>query len=125
MHVVDRQPVAGPPAAIGGRRGAGAERPAAAAAGRLDRAELMLAALGLGSVLLVLLRLVETWRVTPAGTAHHVSVLGQSLTYPAANLAAVVVLGLALLGLTVVVAALAAAISELRAARRLAHELRR
>jgi hypothetical protein len=72
---------------------------AAAAAARVGRAGGLLGALGLGSSLFVIFRLLETWRVTPATTSHEVSILGEKLTYPAANLGAVVVVALAALGL--------------------------
>jgi hypothetical protein len=57
--------------------------------------------------------------------SHHVSILGQGLSYPAANAGAVIVLGLALLGGIVLGIALCAIVNELRAARRLAGWLAR
>jgi hypothetical protein len=57
--------------------------------------------LGLAGSLFVIARLVETWRVTPETASHQISLLGQKLSYPAANVAAVIVLALALLGLAV------------------------
>src|SRR5579862_3072613 len=82
---------AGRGSATAGRGG----RPAALAAARVDRAGALLGALGLGSSLFVLWRLIETWHVTPGASAHRFSILGQTLSYPTANLAAVVVVALA------------------------------
>jgi hypothetical protein len=92
---------------------------AATAAARLGRTGLAVGALGLASSVFVVGRLLETWRVEPAPAAHHISVLGLRLSYPTANLAAVVVLGLALLGLAVIARGARAAARELIAARRL------
>jgi hypothetical protein len=93
--------------------------PAAAAAARVGRAGGLLGALGLGSSLFVVFRLLETWRVTPATTSHEVSILGEKLTYPAANLGAVVVVALAALGLIAAVRMAAGTVRELVANRRL------
>ncbi len=90
-----------------------AGEPAATAAGRVSRAGLLLGAQGLASAVFVIVRLVETWRVTPDATSHQISVLGQRLSYPAANFAAVVVVFLALLGLAVTVMAVLGAAREL------------
>jgi hypothetical protein len=79
---------------------------------------MVLGALGLASSLFVVVRLVETWRVTAAADSHHISLLGQRLSYPAANFAAVVVLLLALFGLAVVVLAASGAARELTASAR-------
>ena len=86
-------------------------------------AGLLLGVLGLASFVPVFARLLETWRVSAHAVAHHVSILGQTLSYPAANAGALVVLALALLGGIVAAIALCAIGSELRAARRLAHRL--
>jgi hypothetical protein len=69
-------------------------------------------------------RLIETWRVTPQDTSHEISVLGQKLSYPAANFAAVVVVLLALLGLVVTVTAVLGAARELAASVRFARRMR-
>ena len=74
---------------------------------------MLLGALGLASSLFVLVRLVERWHVTSGADSRHISLLGQKLSYPAANFAAVVVLALALFGLAVVVLAVAGAVREL------------
>lgn len=93
--------------------------PAALAAARVDRAGALLGAIGLASSVFVLWRLIETWRVAPGSAAHRISILGRTLSYPSANLAAVVVVALALLGLAVTVMTAAGAWRELRASRRL------
>lgn len=99
------------------------EQPAAAAAARVARAGALLGALGLASSAFVVARLVESWRVTPQTTSHHISLLGQRVSYPAANVAAVVVLVLALMGLAVTALAIAGAVREYVAARRFARAL--
>jgi hypothetical protein len=99
-------------------------QPAAAAAARVARAGALLGALGLASSVFVVSRLVEAWRVTPAAASHEISIIGERLSYPAANLAAVVVLALALVGLAVTVLAVAGAVGEVLAARRFARALR-
>jgi hypothetical protein len=98
-------------------------RPAALAAARVDRAGALLGGLGLGSSLFVLWRLIETWHVTPAASAHRISILGQTLSYPTANLAAVVVVALALFGLAVTSVMAAGAWREMLASRRLRRAL--
>jgi hypothetical protein len=95
-----------------------AGRPAALAAARVSRASILLGALGLASSLFVVARLVERWRVSSAAASHHIALLGQKVSYPAANFAAIVVLLLALFGLTVVVLAVAGAARELIASAR-------
>jgi beta-lactamase regulating signal transducer with metallopeptidase domain len=84
----------------------------------------VLGTLGLVSSVFVVLRLAEAWRVTPHATSHRISILGQTLSYPAANLAAVVVLVLAVLGLVVTVMTVAGAVRELAAARRFGRRIR-
>ena len=115
----------GPAAAPARRPG-----PAAAAAARVSRAGTALGGLGLVSSLFVVWRLVESWRVTPEASSHRVSILGQKLTYPVANLAAIIVVALALLGLAVTALTAAGVARELAADRRLrrwldAHHARR
>jgi beta-lactamase regulating signal transducer with metallopeptidase domain len=94
-----------------------ANRPAAIAAARVARAEVLLGVLGLASFGFVFLRLFETWRVSPH-RVHHVTILGQPLNYPVANATAVIIVVLALLGAVVTVRALLGAARELAAARR-------
>jgi beta-lactamase regulating signal transducer with metallopeptidase domain len=72
----------------------------------------------------VVVRLIETWRVTPHAASRQISVLGQRLSYPAANLAAVVVVFLALLGLAVTVITVLGAARELAASVRFGRRLR-
>ncbi|HUE26193.1 MAG TPA: M56 family metallopeptidase [Solirubrobacteraceae bacterium] len=113
----DSRPVEG-----SGRDDSGAGFNAGRAAAQLSLAWAMLGALGLGACAFVLLRLIETWRVTPR-VSHHISFLGQTLDYPTANAGAIVVLVLAAVGLAVVARALIAATRELTASRRLARRL--
>lgn len=109
----------GPPSG----RGSPSSGPAATASARVSRAGMLLSAVGAGSSLFVISRLLETWRVTPGAASHRIAILGQSMSYPAANLGALVVLGLALIGLAVTALAVAGALRELLAARRLQHSL--
>jgi len=95
-----------------------ARGPAAWAAMRWAGAGAILGALGIGSALLVVLRLLETWQIEPGAVANRVSVLGAQLSYPTANLAALAVLCQALLGLVVLAAGTRAAVREVRAVRR-------
>src|SRR5436309_5919155 len=74
---------------------------AAAAAGRVWTAGMLLSASGLALSVFVIARLFFTWRVTPHAASHHVTLLGQRLSYPVANLDAFIVLALALAGLAV------------------------
>jgi Peptidase family M48 len=97
--------------------------PAASAAARVGRAGMLLTGLGAGSSLFVISRLMETWRVTPGVASHRIAILGQSVTYPAANLAALVVLALALIGLAVTGLTAAGALRELLTGRRLQRSL--
>lgn len=92
--------------------------PAAAATARVSRAILMLGAAGVASAIFVVVRLPESWGVGPQGT-HRLAFLGQRLSYPSANVDAVVVLVLAALGAVVTARALAGAVREARAYRRL------
>src|ERR1700751_2977107 len=73
-------------------------RPAGAAAGRVWAAGLVLWASGLALAVFVIARLFLTWRVTPHAASHQISLLGQRLSYPVANLDALIGLGLALAG---------------------------
>src|SRR5690349_10418508 len=108
--------------AIDGASGTGlvttrrADRPAARAHALAWAAGLLLGLLGLVSFVPVFARLLESWRVSAHALAHRVSILGQTLSYPAANAGAIVVLALALLGGIVIAVALWAIGSELLAA---------
>src|SRR6201986_5610638 len=86
--------------------GRGQDRPAARAPSRVSRASLMLGALGMASAIFVLARLLESWRVTPHTTSHQILILGQRLSYPAANIDAVVLVLLGVLGSVVTARAL-------------------
>lgn len=90
----------------------------AVAAARASRATLAVGALGIATSLFVVSRAFASWQVG-GSRAHTVSLLGGRLSYPAANAAAIGTLALALLGAAVAVAAILAAVRELRAARRL------
>jgi hypothetical protein len=91
--------------------------PAATAATRVSRASLVLGGLGLATAIFLLARLFETWRVS-SHVVHHVSIFGQELSYPAANVGAILILVLAALGSAVAARAVAGALRELRASRR-------
>jgi hypothetical protein len=103
----------------------GQDLPAAIAAARVFRASLVLGALGLASAIFVLARLLESWRVTPHAASHRILIFGQGLNYPAANIDAVVILLLAVLGFVVTARALTGAWRELQASRRFARLLAR
>jgi hypothetical protein len=75
--------------------------PAARAAARISRAELLLGALGLASIAFVVTRFAERWHVAPAAASHQLSLFGQQFSYPTANAAAVVILALAVFCLAV------------------------
>src|SRR5438067_11918509 len=98
-------------------------RPAATAAARTSAAGLLLGLLGLASFGFALIRLRGDWHVSPHATSHHLSILGQELSYPVANAAAVVVLVLALLGAIVTGIAVFGAGRELAASRRFGRHL--
>ena len=99
-------------------------QPAALAAARVARAGALLATLGIALSLFAVSRLIEAWRVTPATTAREISIVGQRLSYPTANLAAVAVLALAALGLAATAMTVAGAVRELAAARRFGRSMR-
>jgi Zn-dependent protease with chaperone function len=106
----------------GARAGATDARTAAA---RLSLAGAALGAVGVASSLLVVLRLFETWRVGGAAATHHISILGQSVSYPTANLAGVLVLLLAAVGLGATTMAVSGAVREALASRRFSRRLAR
>ncbi len=93
--------------------------PAALASARVSRATLLVGALGVLSAIFVLTRLLESWRVGPDGAAHRVTILGQTLSYPTANAAAIVLIALAAVGLIVTATVVRETVRELMAARRL------
>jgi BlaR1 peptidase M56 len=106
-----------PPVAVGDTRRQRLDRPAAIASARVSRAGLALGGLGLGLAAFVIVRLFETWRVSPRA-AHRISILGERLSYPAANVDAIVVMILALVGGVVTARALRGAVREARVSRR-------
>lgn len=99
------------------------DRPAARAHTLAWTAGSLIGLLGLVAFVPVFARLLESWRVSAHAAAHHVSMFGQTLSYPAANAGALVVVALALLGGIVAAIALCAIGRELRAASRLARRL--
>jgi Zn-dependent protease with chaperone function len=98
-------------------------QPAGLASSRVSRAGILLGILGTGSSLFVVSRVFESWRVRTAAASHSVSILGRRLSYPTANLAAVVVVVLAAVGLAVIALMIAAIVRELAADRRLRRSL--
>jgi Zn-dependent protease with chaperone function len=100
-----------------------ADRPAGRAHALAWTAGVLLGLVGLSSFVPVFARLVESWRVSAHAVSHHVSILGEGLSYPAANAGALIVLALAVLGGIVAGVALCAIARELTAARRLAGRL--
>src|ERR1700735_4951745 len=96
----------------------GLDRPAATAAARVSRASLLLGGLGLASAIFVVARLLESWRVTSHAASHQISIFGQRLSYPAANVDAIVIVLLAAVGLVVTARALTGAVRELQISRR-------
>lgn len=96
------------------------DRAAATAAAQVARAGALVGALGVLSCAFVMARLLETWRVSPGVAAHHrISIFDLRLSYPAANLGAVVVLLLALIGATATAMILRGAADEVLRSRRL------
>jgi BlaR1 peptidase M56 len=93
-------------------------QPAALASARVSRASLLVGGAALFSAIFVLVRLLEAWRVTPDAASHRISVLGQRLTYPTANAAAIVMVVLGALGLVVTALTISGAVRELVASHR-------
>jgi hypothetical protein len=95
---IDSEPeaAAASPEGISSSSASRSPRPAGAAAGRVWAAGIVLWASGLALSVFVIGRLFETWRVTPHAASHQISLLGQRLSYPVANLDAWIVLALAL-----------------------------
>jgi len=98
-------------------------RPAALASTRVSRAGTLLGTLGAGSSLFVISRVFESWRLTAASASHSISILGRRLSYPTANLAAIIVVGLATVGLAVIALMIVCTTRELTADRRLRRSL--
>jgi Zn-dependent protease with chaperone function len=119
-----RQQVRGSAATGSSRAAAVPVRPSAmAASARASRTSLLLGTCGLLSALFIVTRVLESWRVTPTAPSHHVSLFGHRVTYPTANLAAIVVVVLALAGLMVAAAAARGAIREFVADRQFSRRL--
>jgi hypothetical protein len=92
--------------------------PAVLAATRVARVGMALSALGLGTSLLTIAMLISTWRVGAGAHLHVASIAGLRVSYPVANLEAIVVALLALAGVGVAIRVLGGTARELRAARR-------
>lgn len=118
----DSEPFDGGPAAASVSDPA-LQRRLAVAARRLSWADALLAGLALLALALVFTRALERWRVTPHTSAHRIDLLGQNLSYPTANVGAIVILGLALLGAVVVAVVIVGATRELTATGRLRRHL--
>ena len=118
----DSEPLDGGPEAASAS-GTPAARHVAIPARRFSWAEGLLAILAIASFALVFMRLFERWRVAPHAVSHRIAILGRELSYPVANLAAIVVLVLALLGAIVVAIVIARATRELNSTRRFARRL--
>ena len=112
-ETLDSDPLGGAPQSS--VSGAPAGRDVAIATRRFSWAQGLLASLALVSFVLIFVRLFERWRVTPHTVAHRVAILGQRLSYPAANLGAIAVLALALLGAIVVTILIAGTAREIKA----------
>lgn len=95
-----------------------ADLPATVACARVSRAGTVLGVLGLASGAVAPAGLIESWRVSPHTAVHQFSIVGQELSYPAANLAAIVVLLLALVGLVATTSTVLGAAREVLADRR-------
>lgn len=85
----------------------------ASAALRAWGATSVIGLLGLSSAVFVVVRLIDRWRVSPASSSHQFVLLGQTVSYPAANFAGGVVLILGVVGLVVLTLAITGAIREL------------
>jgi Zn-dependent protease with chaperone function len=93
---------------------AGGLRPAQRAARRTFTVNAGIGVVALASILFVITRLAESWRVGSGRPAHSVSVFGQTWSYPAANAGAIVITALAGFGLVVLLVAIRAAVREIR-----------
>lgn len=105
-------------------RGARPARAAAYDAARADRTWAAIGVLGLASCVVVIVAVALRWRVTPSSAGHHITVLGHALSYPTANLAAVVLVCEAVLGLFVAARVVDGAAREVVAERRFGRWLR-
>jgi hypothetical protein len=112
---MNSEPAASSPEATSLPSASRPDHPAAAAAGRVWTAGLLLGTLGLALSVFVVGRL--SWRVTPHAASHHILLLGQRLSYPVANFDALVVVALAVAGLDVGAITVFGAVRELAAAK--------
>jgi hypothetical protein len=94
------------------------------AVARIGRAGVLIGSLGAGSAMFVISRVFQGWRVAAGADTPGVRILGRRLAYPTANLAAIVVVALALVGLAVIARMIAGAARELVAAGRVRRALR-
>jgi Zn-dependent protease with chaperone function len=99
--------------------------PAAVAAGRMFGATLALGLLAALSAGVALMRVVESWHLGSASSSRTISIAGQRLSYPAANVGAVVVVVLAALGLAMSAATMLRLGRELLRDRRFRERLHR
>src|ERR1700756_1743286 len=99
-HAITHQPGASGATAV---PAAAEERFAARAESRMSWAGIAVALLGLCCAAVVLVRLLESWRVSPHAASGHLTLLGSRLSYPLANADAIAVLVLAGLGASVIV----------------------
>ncbi len=102
----------------------GPATPAAAAARRVFGASLVLGLLALAAAAVAVTRLFASWTVTSRPASHVISVLGQRLSYPAANVGAIIVVLLAGIGVAMVGAVVRTLARELIADRRFRRALR-
>jgi Zn-dependent protease with chaperone function len=103
----------------------GVRRPAARAQARVLLAGVAVALLGLSGSALVIVRLLESWRVGPHYSAHHVTILGQRFLYPTANVDAILILALAVIALFALALGLLRGVREVVATARLRRALQR
>lgn len=101
------------------------DRPASRAAARVTRATVLLGVFGLAAAALVIVRLLESWRITSRATSHHVTILGERIGYPSANVDAIVILAIALLALVAILRGCRRAVAEGVASVRLGRAARR
>lgn len=97
--------------------------PAATAAARVSRASLGIGALGVATAVFLATRVIGSWRIEPGSHRNTVRFLGQHLSYPTGNAAALAVIALAAVGLAVSLTALVAGARELARSRRLGRAL--
>src|SRR5690242_10312815 len=102
MTAIASKPQRQPAAPATARSHCCGERPAAIAAARISRAGLFVGGLGLASTFWVVATLLDSWRVG-GGRVQHLTMLGLRMSYPAANVAGLLVLLMAAVGAIVLV----------------------